>query len=814
MRRMRRWLFALILGGACAAVLHTSVYTDFERVRFRVVASPQTPTAGAVVIPLPDLTRLAGQPVALVLRLANAGETARQVRIAAGGEVLRRALVPADGDIRVDLGVSDGVGLADPGKRVELAAPPPGDWSLNYLEVANVHGFSTGLFEFQITPAEATPQGLGGVASVPVLGLLVALYGLRWRRIAHRRGRVVHAVAATLVASFLAVGFAAPFVSGFAIHLAPHTFLVCVAVLYYPALAAVARGFRPRLQLALEAAGVQIGRAGRRAARWTWAAMVYGTAATLAAGVSLGRPVMRGAAAAWAGRHYVKRAARWAWGAWRALLAGGARVHPAVRCRLRSLGRAFEHATHIRVSSALQIFAVTALAVAQPLYDVVSREPAFFVARNTTTVQLGAFVVLVGVVLPLVFIGIEAVAARLHRVAGGVCHVLLLTVLGGALLLPPLKRLDAMDTVPLLAVALLLAGSIATACQRSIVGRMFLTALSPAALVIPAAFLLHPDVRGAVIIERNLIPAAARVQHTPTIVFIVFDEFPTNSLMNREREIDETRFPHFARLAGDATWYRNASTVSSQTLWAVPAMVTGKYPVEPHAVPTRRYYPNNLFTLLSQSYRMTVFGRFLQLCPAGACLYDLEVHDTLWDLTADLAVVYSHVVAPDSLAARLPSIVGDWQGFATRRMFREVAGERATNDRRSEYDRFLSTITSEPGGRLYFLHTLTPHMPFEYVPSGRRYVAPDYQGRREGGAGLFLESDPWLPLILQQRHLLQAGFADRFIGNLLDRLQALDIYDESLVVVTADHGSSFRHGQSRRNRSDGNLADILLVPSS
>ena len=175
---------------------------------------------------------------------------------------------------------------------------------------------------------------------------------------------------------------------------------------------------------------------------------------------------------------------------------------------------------------------------------------------------------------------------------------------------------------------------------------MFLTALSPAALVVPVAFLMNSDIQGALIGADRPV-TAARVQHAPPIVFVVFDEFPTSSLMNGEREIDGSRYPHFARLADDATWFRNASTISSQTHYAVPATVTGRYPVEPYAVPTRRYYPDNLFTMLSESYQMTVFGRFLQLCPANVCTYDLEVHDTLWALTADLAVVYLHVVAPD-----------------------------------------------------------------------------------------------------------------------------------------------------------------------
>ncbi|MCY4508673.1 MAG: hypothetical protein OXG35_17200, partial [Acidobacteria bacterium] len=128
----RRWLPALALAGACAAVVHSSVYTDFERVRFRVVESPRAATAGVVVAPLPDLSRLAGQPAALVLRLANnAGETTRRVRIAAGGEVLGEAVVPGGRQVRVGLSVLDGASLAHPMDRVEVTAPA-GGWNPGY----------------------------------------------------------------------------------------------------------------------------------------------------------------------------------------------------------------------------------------------------------------------------------------------------------------------------------------------------------------------------------------------------------------------------------------------------------------------------------------------------------------------------------------------------------------------------------------------------------------------------------------------------------------------------------------------------------
>ena len=495
-------------------------------------------------------------------------------------------------------------------------------------------------------------------------------------------------------------------------------------------------------------------------------------------------------------------------------LAARCRSSPAVRfargCGRRSL-KAYQCATRMTVSRALHLFALTAIAVAHPLFDVVSREPAFFVARNTTSAQLAAITTLIVVALPLLLVFVEAIFARLHARAGSVVHMLLVALLLGLLLLPVLQRAGVTGAGALFALALLPAGAAALGCHRSTVIPMFLTALSPAAIVVPAVFLTNADVRGVLITSSQAI-VPARVEYAPPIVFVVFDEFPTSSLMNAEREIDRGRYPHFARLADDATWFRNASTVSSQTVWAVPAIVAGRYPLEPHAVPTARYYPNNLFSMLSDQYRMTVFGRFLQLCPADACTYDLEVRDSLTALAADLLVVYLHIITPEPLAARLPPIVGDWRGFAGRRMFRETAGERSPNLPSDEYDRFLQTITPEASGRLYFLHTLTPHMPFRYVPSGTRYNAPDYQAHQEGGERLFLNSDPWMPVILQQRHLLQLGFVDRFIGNLIDRLQAQGIYEESLIVVTADHGTSFRHGMPRRTALASDPADIVQVP--
>ena len=84
-----------------------------------------------------------------------------------------------------------------------------------------------------------------------------------------------------------------------------------------------------------------------------------------------------------------------------------------------------------------------------------------------------------------------------------------------------------------------------------------------------------------------------------------------------------------------------------------------------------------------------------------------------------------------------------------------------------------------------------------------------------GGFGVF--SEDWLsdPATIERnefRYRLQVGFVDRFVGRLLDRLVETNVLDKCLLIVTADHGVSFRPGHSRRVPDADNLADIASVP--
>jgi hypothetical protein len=461
----------------------------------------------------------------------------------------------------------------------------------------------------------------------------------------------------------------------------------------------------------------------------------------------------------------------------------------------------------LSLERAASLLALATFAVAQPLLDVIANSPEFFVARNTAPWQALATVAIV-CLGPLLLVPLEMALRRMSRVAATVFHTILLAALAGAWALVWLKRTERVDAPWDLAATLAVAAVVAASYLRWAGIRLFLTILAPASLIVPAAFFMDASVR------RALWPVGGAMRsytaaRTPPIVFVVFDELPLNSLLDGRRDIDRERFPHFARLAREATWFRNAGTVSSQTVWAVPALLSGKYPITPHSVPNLRYYPQNLFTLLGGRYEITTFMPFRQLCPPGVCRGDPEnPGDTVRALLADLSVVWLHIAVPDRFAEDLPPVTENWTGFARGR---ERSRARRLNARAAEFRRFVKAIDGRPA-HLFYLHSLLPHWPLSYVQSGRLYSGRSYTRVKEGGEDLLLKASPEYADALHQRHLAQVGFVDRLLGELLARLDATGTYDSTLLVVTADHGASYREGT--RLRADGakNFWDIIHVP--
>ena len=316
---------------------------------------------------------------------------------------------------------------------------------------------------------------------------------------------------------------------------------------------------------------------------------------------------------------------------------------------------------------ALHIFVLFSFALAQPLFDLLGRHAQFFVAHGSKPLDIILFVIILCVLLPTIAVLIEWAVGLFGRWVRQGMHALIVAGLVACIALPVLKRVGRVPGTALLLVAIILGVLTAMSYVRFHLVRHVLTVLVPALLLFPGLFLFHTPVSKVVLKIGFPLTAYSNVGATTPVIMVVFDEFNITSLMDEHREIDSIRYPNFAALARDATWFRNATTVADHTEYAVPSILTGNYP--DRRLPTAAEYPHNLFTLLSGSYDLKAFETLTQLCPDPLCDRSAtreSLSERIKLLLSDVTIVYLHILLPPGLTNRLPSIDATWNGFAAR----------------------------------------------------------------------------------------------------------------------------------------------------
>lgn len=451
------------------------------------------------------------------------------------------------------------------------------------------------------------------------------------------------------------------------------------------------------------------------------------------------------------------------------------------------------------------------LAVAQPVLDILGRAPEFFVAHHADTLDLVTLVAVLVVVPPLVLSALLAVATLLGKRTADIVTAALVGLLSATLAAQVGYRLGAEAWWTAAGVGLTTLALAATAWWRWRAVRRTLTILASAVLIVPTVFLSTGAVRS--LMRANPTQVAARQpSRLAPVVLIVFDELPLVSLLDANGRLDASRYPHLAALAADGVWFRNATTVSDYTRWALPAILTGSYP-RAGSVPTPGDHPDTLFTLLASSHRMEVFEPLTALCPpqlSGKVEEPRPVRQAR--MLADVRIVASYVLLPPEARTGLPDITRGWAGFAEndeefRRLWR--AGE--SMDPQATAVSFIDGIAGTDGQpTLYFMHTMVSHHPPRWLPSGQgvaNFVTPPGMM-----PGMVWTKSGWPVAQFQQGELVQAGFVDTLVGRLRARLQAAGLYERTVVVVTSDHGISFTPGAAIRDFTEAGAAGIVPVP--
>jgi len=463
----------------------------------------------------------------------------------------------------------------------------------------------------------------------------------------------------------------------------------------------------------------------------------------------------------------------------------------------------------------LNLAALWTFAVAQPLFDLLKDNPEFFAARGSTGFDIVSFSVLLVVLPPLLLLGAELLLGLIRPELRKGAHVVFLGLLAALIAAQALKKsIEASDTV-LIALSVLVGAAIAALWARAEPVRSFLNVLSPAPLVFLLLFLLSGQISELAFPSEAKARSIGGVSRAP-IVVVLLDELPSNTLVDANDDLDTERYPGFAELANDATWFKNAYTVYDSTERAQPAIMDGNLPSKDRQ-PISSDHPNSIFTLLAKSHRMNVSEEATSVCSRDLCkdAHPEESYGSrISSMSEDLGLVWLHVVSPPEIENDLASVSENWGNFGGSADSEDVSAAPDERNTRANLNggravRFQEWIDNIVPGRrpaLNFKHTLMPHVPWQYLPSGKRYrKAPN-----DVIPGLSNQSfeDTGQLNVLLQRHFLQTGFADLELQHLWKHLKDDGLWDDSLIVVAADHGVAFPHARERRRLRRETAAEI------
>jgi hypothetical protein len=443
----------------------------------------------------------------------------------------------------------------------------------------------------------------------------------------------------------------------------------------------------------------------------------------------------------------------------------------------------------------LALLSLATFAVAQSVYQAIAGNAEFVILNQITHADLWliilCFNVLPAVVLALLWQAVRVVApAAADKLLSGAFWLLLIPFFLELhkRYLSPLLQFH--HNTMLAVIPLAIAGWIVFRYRGEF--ERFLLVLSPIVLIFPALFLwrtwheVSPTVAPATSAHANFAAGDTSNPHPPVFVLIL-DEFTRSAILDSNGNIDASRFPHFAELARQSTWFTNATANAEYTTRSIPVIVTGNFPDGNDA--SDAAYRDNIFRLLAPAYDITIHEVVTRFCagPEYRCPDATRVQQRGHLLKA-VAKLYLLRIAPNSVVMKLQA-----------------------HDLRTEQQRFqefLGEIAAPSGTKpeFEFMHLELPHAPYMLRPDGAIHE------ESPGGFDPTFAGNTKLLQHLRDNYELQVQFVDGELGRFVDTLKQAGLYDRSLIVVTSDHGVSWKSEAPGRVLSAANAEMIFPVP--
>ena len=277
--------------------------------------------------------------------------------------------------------------------------------------------------------------------------------------------------------------------------------------------------------------------------------------------------------------------------------------------------------------------------------------------------------------------------------------------------------------------------------------------MSPIAIAASAiiAFQVRTDEEDLPLYAEEVTTVEEADERAPVFI-IVFDGLGYDT-MYPDGELDRESFPNAARLADSGVSFSNATSNFFWSVESVPTIVeparvlTDDYNVRlytQYPVLEKRYFSECGTTITCRGVRYLTETGPLRV----ASYLALRTFYQIIPKAAETVISLPMGWVLDGLGWPFPSAdPPGWHTFSKR-----------------QFNEFLDDVDAEQAqGRLYIVHSMVPHHPNAFDENGNaQSTAINYRP--------------------------QAMFADKLLGRFIDKLEDEGLFDESVVIVTSDHG--------------------------
>lgn len=459
-------------------------------------------------------------------------------------------------------------------------------------------------------------------------------------------------------------------------------------------------------------------------------------------------------------------------------------------------------------NNASWVVALAILAVIIPASETVAKNEVFFAAHGVSPIAWVVLLVLVVVAAWAVLFGVFALVRRASSATVYDVVVSAVTMALGWFLVGNILARTVLSGAPVLAIpaSAVIAAGVVLLARRFAMGTI-LVVFAGAAAALPLVLSLFSSGGQA---PPQI--AFADGQQRPDVVWVLADELQYPLVFDQQGNV-RPEFPNLAALADQATTYTKAYSVANYTDYAVPSMLNGITDVaEVGADRMQKVRAGiGIVPALSSEYSIVMDSPIYSFeCDSEDCASvgsgeEVGALQRYWAFARDTAAIAGRTALAAPFSQSFPSLDGKWRDFWSGG---DEFGEGTEADSvTGVIDSIATAQDQRPDSPVFaFWHTIRTHAPWVVDLDGR----PIYPSRVpvvEGAHMIGAEADQTyttdeLKRLERRLYAASAVDFDRQLGELLSALRESGRYDDTMVIVTADHGATMTERSDRRVGDD------------